>query len=335
MKQLFTLLTILLLIGCVPQQSPADIISEDSAADVPAADIISEDSALTDDISAEEPVEITPEESDGDLGIDAPDKFSDGQIELKPGEYTRNALLRNDDFDDRSDDIDFYKFTVNGGEWFKLTITPVEALDVFLNLHDEGGKDKTWDYTYYTVGSPDGKAVFKLNSGIAGKEESFFSQMSSDESSYTFYFSVQAVSGKGAYTIQLETKQQNDASSSRDAGSKPASSVSLEAGKEYSALLNYNDIIDCYKLTAGAEATIIVTPTEKLNPSFTIHDEGGKDKTWDLTYYKKTNKQGSMFKINDADTGLQETVTWKTTSSTQYICVKKESGSGDYTVSYS
>ena len=333
-----TILVILLLAGCDPQFGPsgtdsgqAITPSDDGQTIEPPAPTAQQQTAQP----TASPAPVQVRELDGNSPGDAPDKFQDGQVELLPGEYTDNALLRNDDFDDKSDDVDNYKFKVAAGDWFKLTLTPVSELDAQILIHDEGGKDKTWDYTYYYIGNPTGQPQFKLNSGIAGKEESFWSQMSTEQDSYNYYFSVMAVKGKGAYTLQLETKKQNDGNAGKDSGEKPAKAISLEAGKEYPGLLNFNDMMDCYKLSVPGRTTVTVTPTEKLDVSFTLHDEGGKDKTWDLTYYKKTDKKTSAFRINDADTGLPESVTWDTTSSTQFVCLKKEKGSGDYTIKYS
>ena len=348
---LFSIL-LLLLAGCVIQQAPKDTSQQPTSDSVnPTSDSVepvanpqaSQPSSAqtsgttlpTPESAAQTSLTTSQKESDGNSGSDAPDRFQDGQVELKPGEYTENALIRNDDFDQTSNDIDFYKFKIGAGDWFKLTLTPVADLDAQILIHDEGGKDKTWDYTYYYVGNPAGQAVFKLNSGIAGKEESFWSQMSTEQETYIYYFSVSSVKGIGAYTLQLETKSQNDGNAGKDAGEKPAKAISLDAGKEYPGLLNYNDRVDCYKLSTTGKATVTVTPTEKLDLSFTVHDEGGKDKTWSLTYYKKTDKKEGQFKVNNADAGLPESITWETTASTQYICVKQENGFGDYTIKYS
>jgi len=290
----------------------------------------------------------TGEELDGSSGGDAPDKFQDGQAELAPGEYASNALVRNDNFDETSDDVDFYQFTVAAGDWFKLTVTPENKLDVSLLLYDEGGNDETFKFTQQwrsdvtSVVNPTGKPTRTLNSGIAGKEESFWSQMSTEQPSYTFYFSVKAVKGTGTYAIQLETKKQNDGEAGKDAGEKPAKAIALEVGKEYPGLLNLNDFTDCYKLSTGGRTSLTVTPTEDLNILFTLHDEGGKDVTWDLTTNKKTDQKEYSRIINNADAGLPESIAWDPTGSTQYVCLKKKDsssgyytlGGGEYTIKY-
>ncbi len=266
-------------------------------------------------------------ENDGGSGGDAPDRFQDGLMELTPGEYTENAISK-------SGDLDFYKFTVGAGDWFKITMTPVPELDAQILIYNEGGKESTWDFTYYYVGSTEGEAAFKINSGVAGKEESFWSQMSSEEKTYTYYFSVSQVKGLGNYTLQLEVKPQDDAGAGKDAGETPAKALAIGPGI-YSALLNWNDVMDCFRLSTGGSATVTVSPETDLDVSFTLRDHGGKDATWDLTYYKKTNKKNGMLSINEASAGLPESVTWETTGSTQFICVQKKGGHGNYTVEYS
>ena len=274
------------------------------------------------------PAPSTLRENDGGSGGDAPDRFQDGLVELKQGEYTDNAIAK-------SGDLDFYKFTVGAGDWFKVTMTPVSELDAQILIYDEGGKDATWDYTYYEVGSTEGKAVFKINSGVAGKEEGFWSQMSSEEKTYTYYFSVGQVQKLGNYTIQLEVKPQDDAGSGKDAGEIPSKAVAIDSGKEHAGLLNWNDKVDCYRLSTGGSATMTVSPETELDVSLVLHDHGGKDVTWDLTYYKKTNKAKAGFSIDDASAGIPESVTWETTGSMQFVCVKKKGGQGNYTVEYS
>ena len=325
----FALIAIVLLAGC--PQKPVETPEEPPAATEPEPlpqQPVPEPPSQPTTVPAPEPKTAAISENDGDSGGDSPNKFVEGQIELKAGEYTSNGIAK-------EGDIDFYKFTVGAGDYFKVTVTPTAELDTQILIYDAGGKDATWDFTYYTGGNTEGDSTFKINSGIAGKEEGFWSQMSSENESYTHYFSVNQVKGLGNYTIQLEVKPQDDAESGKDSGEKPAKAVAISSSKEYGGYLNWNDVMDCYKLATGANASVTVSPTETINVSFTVHDHGGKDATWDLTYYKKTNKAKSMFSVDDADAGIPEEITWQTTGSTQYICVKKKNGFGSYTISYS
>ncbi len=267
-------------------------------------------------------------ENDGGSGTDSIDNFQSGQVDLVVGSYDLNKISH-------EGDVDFYKFTVKHGDFFKVKVTPSSDLNVKVNILDAGGKDITWEFSYYTGGTSVEKSTFNVDSGIEGREESFWSQMGSDKPEYVTYFSVSQVKGLGGYKIELEVKPQNDANSESDAGEKPSKSVAISSGDTYTGLLNWNDKDDCYKLSTGSKASITVEPSTDLDVSFTVHDSGGKDVTWDLTYYKKTNKNKSMFRVNDADSGLAESIQWDTDGSVQYICIKKEKGSGDYTVSYS
>ena len=267
-------------------------------------------------------------ENDGGSGGDAPDRFVDGLVELKAGEYTDNAVSK-------SGDVDFYNFTVGPGDWFKVTVTPASELDAQVLIYDKGGKESTWDFTYYYVGSTMGKPTFEIDSGVAGKEEGFWSQMSSERESYTYYFSVGQVKGLGNYTLQLEVKPQDDAGSGKDAGETPSKAVAIGPGKEYTGLLKLNDILDCYRLSTGGSASVTVSPETTLDVSFTVHDHGGKDATWDLTYTKKTNKKKAMLSIDEASPGIPESATWETTGSNQFVCVRKTGGYGNYTLTYS
>jgi len=281
-----------------------------------------------------EPATPTPpaalRENDGSSGGDAPDRFQDGLVELAAGEYTENAIAK-------PGDLDFYKFTVGAGDWFKATVTPTSELDAQILIYGEGGKESTWDYTYYWVGNTEGDSTFKINSAAAGKEEGFWSQMSSEEKTYTYYFSVGPAEGGGTgnYTIQLEVRPQDDAGTGKDAGETPAKALAIGPGTEHRALLNWNDKVDCFKLSTGGNATVTISPETDLDVSLTLHDHGGKDATWDLTYYKKTNKDKAGFSIDDASAGIPESVTWETTGSMQFVCVKKKGGQGNYTVEYS
>src|SRR3989344_707851 len=226
-------------------------------------------------------------------------------------------------------DVDFYKFSVGPGDSFKLMVYPERNLDVKLNIYDSGGKDGTWDFTYSYGGSTKGTSAFKIDSAIEGKEEGFWSQVNSDKDSNTFYFSVTQVKGLGKYQMTLEVASQNDGNSGRDAGDKPVDAVSISDSG--SGLLNWNDKVDCIKFDSP-RSQVTVSPSKDLDVSLTIHDSGGKDVTWDLTYYKKTNKKGSMFKVNDADTGLPEIISWGA-EDIKFVCIEKKSGFGDYTIS--
>jgi len=272
--------------------------------------------------------EIFDAENDGGSGADSADDFQSGQVALEALPYESNKISH-------EGDTDFYKFTVKPGDWFEVKVIPDKDLDVKVKILDSGGKDFTWDFTYRYGGSSAGKNAFDINSGIAGKEESFWSQMGSDKAGYTYYFSVSSVKGLGSYKIILEVKPQNDANSEGDAGEKPSKSVEIASGHAYTGLLNWNDDMDCYKLSTGSKASVTVAPSTDLDASFKVHDSGGKDVTWDLTYYKKTNKNKNMFSVNDAAAGLAESIEWQTDGAVQYICIKKEGGSGEYTITYS
>ncbi len=313
-------ITLVLLAGCpqagTPQQTPQAPVE-------PPTD--SQPTTGTEPVTPPAPAALR--ENDGGSDGDAPDRFQDGLVELTPGEYMENAIAKDGD-------LDFYKFTVGAGDGFKVMVSPASELDPQILIYSEGGKESTWDYTYYYVGSTEGDPALKINSDAAGTEEGFWSQRSSEQETYTYYFSVGQVKGLGNYTLQLEVKPQDDAGTGKDAGETPTKALAIGPGT-YSALLNWNDVMDCFKLSTGGSATVTVSPEIDLDVSFTIRDHGGKDATWDLTYYKKTNKKNAMLNINEASAGLPETVTWETTGSTQFVCLTKKGGQGDYTIEYS
>lgn len=317
------------LLGCAKPQEQAANVSQPEQTPTPS--VPSTGTGTT--AAKPQPVEPQPSavlENDGGSAGDAPNKFVDGQIELKAGAYVDNAISA-------TDDIDFYSFTVGAGDRFQVTVAPDTSLDAVLRIYDAGGKDRTWDFLYYDGGSDVGRD-FKIDAAIAGKPESFWSQESSAQKSYTKYFSVESKKGTGKYSIALEITPQNDAGSGTDAGDTPDGALEISPGnKDYSALLNYLDTVDCFRLSTGSSASVVVSPGKDLDVSFTVRDQGGKDTTWDLMYYGKTNKdrKNAAFSVNEGVAGFSESITWQTGGSIQHICVKKERGSGSYSINYS
>jgi uncharacterized protein YkuJ len=179
-------------------------------------------------------------QNDAGSGNDAADKIAKA-MQIKPG---RSYLGELGGFDGE----DWYQFEIPPGHILNLAFRPdseAEAMNFSLRNFE---RNEIWYFDKVTPGVTKSKRVI-TNSMSGGK------------------YYLAAYDGQGAYTFEITSESQNDASSGTDAGDKITKAIEIRAGHSYTGELGGLDEEDWYQfeIPNGHIFEFAFTPAEDAN----------------------------------------------------------------------